>query len=479
MKKIYTSSVIVLFFLLSLNFAFCQNPTFNLTARNFQYSDSLGTGGFGFDAVTFDICIQHTNYQDSGPFEFIFGQYFFNVNKALGVSADYTYYIIPGSSEFSSLNYVPRNPLFVSPDSTSPLGATLRLSSNAVLEGNGTTISTVLPGTRVCKMRFKKKTGSIPNVLFNMTWRRALPNPFTKIFAYLGTTSIEISSSGTYSIDFTPMPSITLFNPPDNSISNPIPVNFIWSSKNSVTGYQLKIYTDSLMLNNVRTEILDKTDTSFILKGLSRNTKYFWRVGYKNYKDVYYYSLLYKFTTSSGLKLKLTAIPEGTYFEIFNKLSRRDTFFIYLRNADSPYSKADSSKTVIDSLSFKGYCLFQNAYAGNYFIQIRHFNTVETWSKPGGISMLFTDTAYYDFTSSVSQAYGNNQKLIGGKYCLFSGDLDQNGIIDASDMSRVMNDSYYGLMGRFLISDVNGDGIVDISDVVIVNNNTGVIVVKP
>ena len=133
MKKIYTSSVIVLLFLLSLNIAFCQNPTFNLTARNFQYSDSLGTGGFGFDAVTFDICIQHTNYQDSGPFEFIFGQYFFNVNKALGVSADYTYYIIPGSSEFSSLNYVPRNPLFVSPDSTSPLGATLRLSQNIFL----------------------------------------------------------------------------------------------------------------------------------------------------------------------------------------------------------------------------------------------------------------------------------------------------------------------------------------------------------
>ena len=93
--------------------------------------------------------------------------------------------------------------------------------------------------------------------------------------------------------------------------------------------------------------------------------------------------------------------------------------------------------------------------------------------------MLFTDTAYYDFTSSVSQAYGNNMKLIGGKYCMISGDLDQNGIIDATDMSRVMNDSYNGLTGRFLISDVNGEGIVDISDVVILNNNIGVSAVKP
>lgn len=85
----------------------------------------------------------------------------------------------------------------------------------------------------------------------------------------------------------------------------------------------------------------------------------------------------------------------------------------------------------------------------------------------------------YDFTSSISQAFGNNLKLKSGKYCIYSGDINQDEIIDASDLSEVDNASYEGLSGRYLNSDVNGNGYVDATDVSIVDNNRSVILISP
>lgn len=106
--------------------------------------------------LKFDMYILHTNQSISGPFEYALGQYYFNVNGALGVSSEYSYYIIPGSSDFANLNALPRNPTFVSPDATSPSGASLKMNSNAVLGfGNGPIISAASPGTKICTVRFK------------------------------------------------------------------------------------------------------------------------------------------------------------------------------------------------------------------------------------------------------------------------------------------------------------------------------------
>jgi hypothetical protein len=83
------------------------------------------------------------------------------------------------------------------PDATSPTGGSIRVNSNTVLgAGNGPIVSSVFPGTRVATFRLKKKVGSMPIVPFNMAWRIALPNPFTKIFAYVGTTNTDISANG-------------------------------------------------------------------------------------------------------------------------------------------------------------------------------------------------------------------------------------------------------------------------------------------
>ena len=197
MKKTAKLFFSLLFVVFVVNMANAQNPTYNLSARNFVFTDSIGTGGVSDDAMTFDIYIEHTNVGVSGPFEFALGQYYFNLNSALGVTADYAYFIVPGSTQFTNVSAVPRNPTYVSPDATSPTGASLRVNSNTVLgAGSGPIVSTSFPGTRVATMKFKKKVGSFPIIPFNMSWRKALPNPFTKVFAYVGTTNTDISTGG-------------------------------------------------------------------------------------------------------------------------------------------------------------------------------------------------------------------------------------------------------------------------------------------
>ena len=177
--------------------------------------------------------------------------------------------------------------------------------------------------------------------------------------------------------------------------------------------------------------------------------------------------------------LNLTIIPEGPYNSSLNQLSRRDTFTVYLRNSSAPYLKTDSAKGIIDSITFTGQFSFKNAFVGSYYIIADHFNSIETWSRSGGENM-FTGSQYYnyDFTSSISKAFGNNLILKGSKYCIYSGDTNKDGVVDASDLSRVENDATNSLTG-YTVSDLNGDYFVDAEDLSIVENDLGVSVVLP
>ena len=160
------------------------------------------------------------------------------------------------------------------------------------------------------------------------------------------------------------------------------------------------------------------------------------------------------------------------YFPIFNQMTRKDTIKVYICQSESPFNKIDSANSTIDSLSFKGLFKFQNAPMGTYYIAAKHLNSIETWSKSGGVPMTTTDTTFYDFTTASSQAYGNNLKSKGSKFCIFGGNVNGDGIVDGGDLSEADNDSFSGLSGRFLRSDVNGDNIVDAADVSLVDNNS-------
>jgi hypothetical protein len=56
------------------------------------------------------------------------------------------------------------------------------------------------------------------------------------------------------------------------------------------------------------------------------------------------------------------------------------------------------------------------------------------------------------------------------QFAIYSGDVNQDGITDASDASSIDNDAYNFVTG-YAITDLTGDNITDASDALIVSNN--------
>jgi Arylsulfotransferase (ASST)/Bacterial Ig-like domain len=164
-------------------------------------------------------------------------------------------------------------------------------------------------------------------------------------------------------------------------------------------------------------------------------------------------------------------IIEGFYNTLTNKMNTKDKVTLYLRNVSSPYGIVDSSTAVIDSVNMTGNFSFYNASTGTYYITTKHRNSVETWSKSGGQSFNFGHVYSYDFTSSSSQAYGNNLIQKGSKYCLYSGDVNQDGFVDLTDGGLIDSDLQNFETG-YLSTDLTGDGFVDINDASLEDNNS-------
>jgi len=156
-----------------------------------------------------------------------------------------------------------------------------------------------------------------------------------------------------------------------------------------------------------------------------------------------------------------------------------DTISVKLRNAFAPYDAVDSL-TVSGEVSSANYSKtmeFVNIQPGNaYYISVSHRNSIETWSADPVV--FYSDTTAYDFTASLSQAYGNNMINIDNVASFYSGDVNQDGIIELSDLLMTFNDASEFQTG---VTDLNGDGITDLNDLLIVFNNTStfVHVIKP
>lgn len=164
-------------------------------------------------------------------------------------------------------------------------------------------------------------------------------------------------------------------------------------------------------------------------------------------------------------------IQEGFYDKADDKLSLKDTVRAYLRNNTTPFAIIDSAKALVDSLSFTGNFIFFKADSGMYYIDIKHRNCLETFSKSGGEFFIKGGIMNYDFTINQDQAFGNNLKQKGTRFCIISGDCNSDGIIDLSDMTLIFNDSQMFKNG-YNNSDIDGNCITDLNDLIISFNNS-------
>jgi hypothetical protein len=145
---------------------------------------------------------------------------------------------------------------------------------------------------------------------------------------------------------------------------------------------------------------------------------------------------------------------------------------VELHTATSPYTLVESQTAPLTTAGV-GTFNFTTAVNGtNYYVVVKTLNTIETWSAN---QQSFTgDALSYDFTNTGTQAYGSNMVQKGTKWCIYSGDVNQDGIVDGTDLGAIDNDNTN--ISSNPITDLNKDGIVDGTDLAIAdNNNTNII----
>jgi len=105
---------------------------------------------------------------------------------------------------------------------------------------------------------------------------------------------------------------------------------------------------------------------------------------------------------------------------------------------------------------------FNTAEAGSYYIAVKGSNLVQTWSAtPLAVG---STPLNYDFSTSASQAYGDNMQQVGpGVFAMYQGDFEVDDLVDLTDYS-VWEAKYFDFAYGEEPTDLNGDGLVDLSD---------------
>ena len=166
--------------------------------------------------------------------------------------------------------------------------------------------------------------------------------------------------------------------------------------------------------------------------------------------------------------ISLNAFIEGFYDQNTNVMVP-DTVTVYLRNSYVPYALIDSAKKILSPSGTGTFAFGKANNATDYYLILTHRNSLETWSAE--YKKFTADNLSYDFTSSSAQAYGSNLILKVSEYCIYSGDVNRDGNIDLSDIVLVYNDGTNFVTG-YVQSDLNGDSAADLNDQLICYNNS-------
>lgn len=178
--------------------------------------------------------------------------------------------------------------------------------------------------------------------------------------------------------------------------------------------------------------------------------------------------------TGAGVTLNLRAFIQGYYLggsTMAGVLTSSvcDTLDVEIASPTPPNTILDSDISTISTSGY-GNFVFNNLPPGtNGYIVLKHRNALETWSAS---PVLFnTSSISYDFSTAASQAFGSNMKNMGdGKFALYSGDVNKDGIIESNDFSDIENSSQLFVFG-YVVDDLTGDNIVESSDYSLIENN--------
>lgn len=184
---------------------------------------------------------------------------------------------------------------------------------------------------------------------------------------------------------------------------------------------------------------------------------------------------------SSAIRVNAVAAIEGLFDQGTVNHIIEDNISFYLHSNIPPYNTVDSTMLHSYSCTLNNAVIFDNAPDGDYYLSVKHRNSLETWSA-GTLSLTNGNSwVTYNFVSSSSNSYGNNVTFKTPGWCFYSGDVNQDGVIDLTDVIQISNDAGIFLTGQYLQTDLNGDSASDLTDLLLAYNNSAefVSVVKP
>ncbi|MBK6876543.1 MAG: hypothetical protein IPG99_08885 [Ignavibacteria bacterium] len=174
------------------------------------------------------------------------------------------------------------------------------------------------------------------------------------------------------------------------------------------------------------------------------------------------YSVVYPLSTNMSLK----SIPQGIYDDSFNRLKKRDSATVVLHSSQPPYQTIDSASAIIDSSNFTAALNFSNISSGNYFIEVKHKNSISVWSN-AAVSIISGGNNFYDFTLAAGSSYGSNVIQLDSdpvRFGMYSGEVNSDNAIDVTDVSIIENYAFNYASGN-VITDINGANFVDVTDI--------------
>lgn len=167
--------------------------------------------------------------------------------------------------------------------------------------------------------------------------------------------------------------------------------------------------------------------------------------------------------------LNIKTALQGYYNENMGVMNSSDTVKAYLTATVAPYAVQDSSSAVLEASNLTALFRFRNITPGSYNVYLRHRNSIETWLASAIACEKGTYTSI-DATVDSSVVFGNNLVKVGSIWCIYSGDVNQDGFVDFSDLTLIDNDAYVFTSG-YVQTDLNGDEFVDFSDLTLCDNN--------
>ncbi|QQS35331.1 MAG: exo-alpha-sialidase [Ignavibacteriales bacterium] len=173
--------------------------------------------------------------------------------------------------------------------------------------------------------------------------------------------------------------------------------------------------------------------------------------------------------------LNVTALTEGLWN---GTTSVSDVVTVEVRASTTPYAIVETKNIQLNTSGFGSDTFTTPSEGTPYYIVVKHSNSIETWSSsPVQFS---SGILNYNFTDAQNKAYGNNLKMVNGKWCIYSGDVNQDGSINISDLNLVFTDNLNGVTGN-VVTDLTGDQFTEVNDlnIVFVNSVLGVTRQRP